>query len=81
MAETKKNYAQLREFAKDSRAGFFRPIGTKSAVETPDEERNTILEAEWNNGGLPFQFAFTDTGLVEKANDYAAGNSTRFAFN
>ncbi|MFN8539927.1 MAG: NAD(P)/FAD-dependent oxidoreductase [Thermomicrobiales bacterium] len=71
----KANYADRRQQARESPAGFVRnPTENmeKSALEVTPEERQRAYDTRWNRGGLGFGGAFIDVGINLEANDTAA---------
>jgi cation diffusion facilitator CzcD-associated flavoprotein CzcO len=47
-------------------------IESRTAVETPEQERQQIYEAAWNKGGLRFRATFEDLLTDQRANETAA---------
>ena len=71
----KANYAERRQQARESPAGFVRnPTENmeKSALEVTPEERQRAYETRWQRGGLGFNAAFIDVGIKQESNDTAA---------
>lgn len=73
IANIKANYSDYRAVAKQNRAGnAFARIGTQSALEVDERERNKEYEQRWREGGLGFGAAYTDLGTSADANETAA---------
>lgn len=69
IAEIKRNYPKIWQKMRKNRGGFPFDPATRSALETPPEERRQVYERAWQKGGLAFtQECFNDLGLNEEAN-------------
>ena len=71
----KENYADFRQRARESRAGFISapsPYQEMSALEVTEEERREQYEWRWEIGGFGFTGAFSDLLRDEEANETAA---------
>ncbi|GBD23149.1 Phenylacetone monooxygenase [bacterium HR29] len=69
IAEIKRNYPKIWQKMRQNRGGFPFDPATRSALETPPEERRQVYERAWEKGGLAFtQECFNDLGLNEEAN-------------
>jgi cyclohexanone monooxygenase len=68
----KKNYAEHRSKARDTRSGILYEYSQRGAFDIPEEERQAELEARWATGGANFTHAFNDMFINKKANDIAA---------
>ena len=71
-AAWKRNYAALRQKARQLRSGIDYPFGEIAALEATPEQRQAAYEERWTNGGLGFMAAFTDLALDREANETAA---------
>jgi cyclohexanone monooxygenase len=69
----KKNYRKYRQLAKNSSFGIakYQPP-TQSAFDVSENERNSIYQKAWEEGGQAMLFSFTDLLTDKKANDTAA---------
>ncbi|MEK5426008.1 flavin-containing monooxygenase [Cytobacillus sp. FSL R7-0680] len=65
----KDEFHSARRIMLTSPSGLPIPKATKSIVETPEEERNTILENAWDKGGMILNNAFNDITINEKSNE------------
>ncbi len=72
MAEVKRHYAGLREVARNSPAGGVRPASTRAFFSVPPDQRRTLLDEAWKNGGLAMLGTFSDLLFNEEANEYVA---------
>lgn len=72
MAEVKRNYAGIREIARNSPNGGVRPWSTRGYFTVTPERRREILEDAWKQGGLAMLGAFTDLMTNEEANNGVA---------
>jgi cation diffusion facilitator CzcD-associated flavoprotein CzcO len=71
--EIKANYAEIRRLARESSGGFPSIGVERSAFVVSDEERQTIYERLWLEGGFKFMWAsFSDLLADPAANDTAA---------
>ncbi len=73
-AEHKAEYPERRRAAYDTPFGIAGyPPPTHSALDVPDEERRSIYEAKWGEGGsISYLYAFTDLLTSKAANDTAS---------
>ncbi len=72
-AEIKANYAEIRQRCRESGHGFPFEIIERLASDVSDEERNSIYEALWEQGGFRFLAeSFSDLRTDQEANDTAA---------
>lgn len=65
----KDEFHSARSVMLTSPSGLPIPKPTKSVVETPEEERNEILEMAWEKGGMILNNAFNDITTDEKSNE------------
>ena len=73
IARVKSNYSEIWSKARQSRVGMgFISVGTQSALEVSQEEREREFEKRWNIGGAGFAAAYTDLLVDEAANETAA---------
>lgn len=75
VATIKADYETFRAQNKLMQSGFGARIPRnldQSALDVPVEERDSIYEARWQHGGLPFLGAFNDLLFSGEANDTAA---------
>ena len=73
IANIKAHYPEIRAKAKQGRAGIaYTEVGTQSALEVSQEEREKEFQRRWDKGGTGFVAAYTDIGLDQDANDTAA---------
>lgn len=73
--EVKANYAEFRQRARESRAGFltaYSPYQELPALEVSEEERQEQYEWRWSIGGFGFTRAFSDLLSNKPANETAA---------
>ena len=70
----KETYRERREAAYDTPFGIAGyPPPTQSALDVPEDERNAIYEAKWQEGGsISFLYSFTDLLTNKEANDTAS---------
>lgn len=68
VAEVKRNYPGLREAARASAVGGLRPQSTRAFFSVTPEQRRTLLEDAWKNGGLAMLGTFSDLLVNEEAN-------------
>jgi cation diffusion facilitator CzcD-associated flavoprotein CzcO len=68
VAEVKRNYAGIREVARNSPTGGVRPWSTRGYFTVTPPRRREILEDAWKQGGLAMLGAFTDLLTNEEAN-------------
>ena len=72
VAEVKRNYAGIREAARNSAVGGTRPQSTRGFFTVTPAQRKTLLEDAWKNGGLAMLGTFSDLLLNEEANEHVA---------
>lgn len=72
VAEVKRNYAGIREAARNSAVGGTRPQSTRGFFTVTPAQRQTLLEDAWKNGGLAMLGTFSDLLLNEEANEHVA---------
>lgn len=72
VAEVKRHYAGLREAARNSAVGGLRPQSTRAFFSVTPEQRKTLLEDAWKNGGLAMLGTFSDLLVNETANEEVA---------
>lgn len=70
--EVKKNYRDIRAWAKRVTNGHPFDIRDQSALELDDTERRKIYDAAWETGGLRFRAAFRDILTDKEANQTAS---------
>ena len=70
--QVKKEYAEFRRQARESRVGFVVERSGDSALEAAPEERQREYEKRWSRGGLGFTGAYADLLVNKDANDTAA---------
>ncbi len=68
VAEVKRHYPGLREAARASAVGGLRPQSTRAFFSVTREQRQTLLEDAWKNGGLAMLGTFSDLLYNEEAN-------------
>ncbi len=68
----KDNTAEIRRVMHASVNGHPWLISDRSALETPEADREAVYEAAWQAGGLRFRAAFRDLLVDKTANDTAA---------
>ena len=72
-AHIKANYRDIREKTRNSEGGFPYSVVDRSALSVTDEERQTIYEGLWKDGGFKFLWgSFNDLLASKEANDTAA---------
>ena len=72
VAEVKRNYAGLREIARNSPAGGNRPASTRAFFSVTPAQRQSLMEDAWKQGGLAMLGTFTDLMVNEEANEHVA---------
>ena len=73
IARMKSSYPEIWSKAKQSRVGMgFISVGTQSALEVSQEDREREFEKRWNIGGAGFTAAYTDLLVDQAANETAA---------
>lgn len=70
--DVKKNYRDIRAWAKRVTNGHPFDIRDQSALELDDTERRKIYDAAWETGGLRFRAAFRDILTDKEANQTAS---------
>jgi len=68
VAEVKRNYAGIREAARNSPTGGVRPWSTRAYFSITPTRRRQLLEDAWNAGGLAVLGTFTDLMTNAEAN-------------
>ena len=68
----KRDAAQLRAKAKESKSGALYEYSLRGAFEVNDDERQREFDARWTRGGANFVHAFNDLFKDKAANDLAA---------
>ena len=72
-AEIKAIYPEIRQRARDGRAGFPFTLAGEHALDFSEEQRNAVYEDLWQEGGFKFLYAsFGDILLDKAANETAA---------
>lgn len=71
-AEIKRNLAAMRAGARNSPLGGVRPATTRPYFSLPPEQRVSIMESAWQNGGHTFLGSFSDLMQNEEANEQVA---------
>jgi cation diffusion facilitator CzcD-associated flavoprotein CzcO len=72
LAEVKRHYAGIREAARNSAVGGTRPQSTRAFFSVTPEQRRSLLEDAWKQGGLAMLGTFSDLLTNEEANDVVA---------
>ena len=72
VAEVKRNYAGIREAARNSAVGGTRPQSTRAFFSVTPEQRQALLEDAWKQGGLAMLGTFGDLMINQEANDHVA---------
>lgn len=72
VAEVKRNYARIREAARNSPNGGVRPWSTRAFFSVTPSRRRVLLEDAWKAGGLAMLGTFTDLLSNEEANEHVA---------
>jgi cation diffusion facilitator CzcD-associated flavoprotein CzcO len=72
VAEVKRNYAGMREAARNSTVGGTRPQSTRAFFSVTPEQRQSLLEDAWKQGGLAMLGTFADLMVNEEANEHVA---------
>lgn len=72
VAEVKRNYAGLREVARNSPAGGIRPASTRAFFSVTPAQRQSLMEDAWKQGGLAMLGTFSDLLVNEEANEHVA---------
>ena len=76
-AEIKAIYPEIRQRARDGRAGFPFTLAGERALDFSEEERNAVYEALWQEGGFKFLYASFGDILVDKAANATASEFVR----
>ncbi|RYX97977.1 MAG: NAD(P)/FAD-dependent oxidoreductase [Comamonadaceae bacterium] len=72
VADVKRNYAGIREQARNSAVGGVRPQSTRAFYTVTPNQRKQLLEDAWKNGGLAMLGTFSDLMSNEEANEHVA---------
>jgi cation diffusion facilitator CzcD-associated flavoprotein CzcO len=72
IAEVKRNYAGIREIARASAVGGTRPQSTRAFFSVTPNQRRSLLEDAWKQGGLAMLGTFADLMVNEEANEHVA---------
>lgn len=72
VAEVKRNYAGIREVARNSPIGGTRPQSTRAFFSVTRQQRRQLLEDGWRNGGLALLGTFADLLINPEANEEVA---------
>ncbi|MBS0340162.1 MAG: NAD(P)/FAD-dependent oxidoreductase [Proteobacteria bacterium] len=72
LAEVKRHYAGIREAARNSAVGGVRPQSTRAFFSVTPEQRRSLLEDAWKQGGLAMLGTFSDLMSNEEANEVVA---------
>lgn len=72
VAEVKRNYAGIREAARNSPIGGTRPQSTRAFFSVTPQQRRQLLEDAWKNGGLAMLGTFFDLMTNAEANEEVA---------
>lgn len=72
VAEVKRNYAGIREAARNSAVGGIRPQSTRAFFSVTPAQRRQLLEDAWKNGGLAMLGTFVDLMINAEANEEVA---------
>ena len=72
LARTKARYRELREIQRNSWSGMAVRTGYHSIEDLSGEAANAELETRWNAGGFDFIYAFEDSLINAKANEFIA---------
>jgi cation diffusion facilitator CzcD-associated flavoprotein CzcO len=72
VAEVKRNYAGIREAARNSAVGGTRPQSTRAFFSVTPRQRQSLLEDAWKQGGLAMLGTFSDLLVNPEANEYVA---------
>jgi len=71
-AEWKANYPAVRAKERRTHSGFHNEGGHPAAADLSDQERQEVLEGQWNKGGLLMWNVFSDLMMSRDANACAA---------
>jgi cation diffusion facilitator CzcD-associated flavoprotein CzcO len=72
VAEVRRNYKGIREAARNSSVGGTRPQSTRAFFSVTPEQRQSLLEDAWKQGGLAMLGTFGDLMTNQEANDQVA---------
>ncbi|HWU79900.1 MAG TPA: NAD(P)/FAD-dependent oxidoreductase [Caulobacter sp.] len=72
VAEIKRNYAGIRQAARNSPLGGVRPQSTRPFFSVTPEQRRALMEDAWARGGLSFLGTFSDLLVNPEANEQVA---------
>lgn len=72
VAEIKRNYAGIRQAARNSAIGGVRPQSTRPFFSVTPAQRQTLMQDSWNQGGLALLGTFSDILTNPAANDELA---------
>ncbi len=72
IAELKRNYAGIRQAARNSPLGGVRPQSTRPFFSVTPEQRRALMEDSWARGGLSFLGTFSDLLTNPEANEQVA---------
>lgn len=72
VSEVKRNYAGIREAARNSTVGGTRPQSTRAFFSVTPEQRQSLLEDAWKQGGLAMLGTFGDLMVNQEANEHVA---------
>lgn len=72
VAEVKRNYAGLRAAALNSAVGGLRPQSTRAFFSVTPQQRRSLLEDAWKQGGLAMLGTFSDLLTNPEANEHVA---------
>jgi cation diffusion facilitator CzcD-associated flavoprotein CzcO len=72
VAELKRNYAGIRQVARNSPLGGVRPQSTRPFFSVTPEQRRALMEDSWARGGLAFLGTFSDLLINPEANEQVA---------
>lgn len=70
--EVKRNYAGIREAARNSAVGGTRPQSTRAFFSVTPNQRRMLLEDAWKQGGLAMLGTFSDLMQNPEANEHVA---------
>jgi len=76
-AEIQATYPEIRQRARDGRAGFPFTLAGEHALDFPEDERNAVYEALWQEGGFKFLYASFGDILLDKAANATASEFIR----
>jgi cation diffusion facilitator CzcD-associated flavoprotein CzcO len=72
VAEVKRNYGGIREAARNSAVGGTRPQSTRAFFSVTPQQRQSLLEDAWKQGGLAMLGTFGDLMTNPEANEHVA---------